>query len=116
MLEPGRAIVVSIDWHRGQRLSILAVYAPNDHAKNREFWVNIRNTLERRADIPRPQVLMGDLNMVDSELDRFPAGLDNLLGADMSAEFRVLLTWLKLVDGWNIQTSFHNLFKVFHST
>ncbi|KZV80943.1 DNase I-like protein [Exidia glandulosa HHB12029] len=94
---PGRAIVVSIDWHRQQKLTVLAVYAPNDHRENKEFWTNIREKLELRADIPRPKAMLGDFNMVESSADRLPAHLNN---ADMTAEFQELLTFLRVVDGW----------------
>ncbi|KZV98641.1 DNase I-like protein, partial [Exidia glandulosa HHB12029] len=93
----GRAIVVSVDWHRQQKLVVLAVYAPNDHRENKEFWTEIRETLARRADIPKPRALLGDFNMVESSADRFPSHLN---GADMSAEFQELLTYLDMIDGW----------------
>ncbi|KZV98489.1 hypothetical protein EXIGLDRAFT_701002 [Exidia glandulosa HHB12029] len=94
---PGRAIVVSFDWHRQQKLTLLAVYALNDHRENKEFWTEIRETLARRADIPKPKAMLGDFNMVESSADRLPAKLN---GADMSAEFQELLTTLNLIDGW----------------
>ncbi|KZV98463.1 DNase I-like protein [Exidia glandulosa HHB12029] len=97
VLVPGKAIVVSFNWHREQKLSVLAVYAPNDPSENKEFWTTIRDALRQNADIPRPHVLKGDFNMVESMQDRFPASLNN---ADMSAEFQELLTYLELVDGW----------------
>jgi len=94
----GRAIVVSIDWNRGQRLSILAVYAPTNPTENKDFWYNVRAALEAMGPrIPKPQLMVGDFNCVESARDRYPAHLNT---QDASASFLELTAWLGLVDGW----------------
>ncbi|KAH7058570.1 hypothetical protein BKA62DRAFT_746551 [Auriculariales sp. MPI-PUGE-AT-0066] len=102
-LIPGRAILVSIDWHHGQRLALLAVYAPTNPTDNRAFWYDVRDALiAAGARVPKPQVLLGDLNMVESAADRFPAHLNT---QDASASFLELMAWLDLVDGWRRMNS-----------
>ncbi|EJD44761.1 DNase I-like protein, partial [Auricularia subglabra TFB-10046 SS5] len=94
---PGRAIVVSFDWHRNNRLAILAVYAPNVAKENKEFWKKIRDVLETKSHIPRPKIVLGDCNATEAHIDRFPPHLND---ADMSVELLELQAFLGVQDGW----------------
>ncbi|KAF5382457.1 hypothetical protein D9615_002745 [Tricholomella constricta] len=42
---PGRAILIQTNWHRAEKISVLAVYAPNltRAGENAEFWKTLRN-------------------------------------------------------------------------
>ena len=94
----GRAIVVSINWHRGQHLAMLAVYAPTNPTENKQFWYDVRTALVNLGPrIPKPQILMGDLNTVESVRNRYPAHLNT---QDASASFLELMAWLGLINGW----------------
>ncbi|KZV84553.1 hypothetical protein EXIGLDRAFT_700310 [Exidia glandulosa HHB12029] len=92
---PGRAMVVSFNWHMGQKLAILAVYAPNTAKEQEEFWPKIMKTLKEKSHIPRPKFLLGDCNNVEAEIDRFPAHLND---TDLSLEFLELLSYLDDVE------------------
>jgi exonuclease III len=92
----GRALVAHIPWHNHERLTILAVYAPNRPDANRDFW----NTLLEKWDeirLPRPDLMLGDFNFVEAFVDRLPAHDDR---ADIVQAFGRLKTRLKLADGW----------------
>jgi exonuclease III len=97
-LIPGRALLVQIPWRnsRETKRTILAVYAPNPSSENRDFWTELTNIFKRR-DIPKPDFMMGDFNIVEDALDRIPAHADDNAAVE---ELRKLKTNLNLVDGW----------------
>ncbi|KZV99541.1 hypothetical protein EXIGLDRAFT_605522, partial [Exidia glandulosa HHB12029] len=96
---PGRAIVVSVNWHLGDKLTLLAVYAPNTAKEQEGFWAKILETLKKKSHIPRPKILLGDCNNVDTPGDRFPAHLND---TDLSIEFLELRAYLEVDDGWRL--------------
>jgi len=72
---PGRAISLIIPWQRTSRLNVLAIYAPNAPTENVDFW----ETLERKwleDNLPVPDILLGDFNLVEEMVDRLPAHSD----------------------------------------
>ncbi|EJD40380.1 hypothetical protein AURDEDRAFT_127705 [Auricularia subglabra TFB-10046 SS5] len=74
---PGRAILATWEWHRGDKLIVMAVYAPTDRSKNEKFWTQVKKKVqETRGKFPKPDVVLGDFNMVEDEIDRFPAKLN----------------------------------------
>jgi exonuclease III len=95
---PGRALVADVPWHNNERLIVLAVYAPNRPDQNREFWKTITNEWDTRR-LPKPDIMMGDLNFVESFIDRLPAHDDR---PDVTEAFNGLKTRLKLADGWRL--------------
>ncbi|EJD54003.1 DNase I-like protein, partial [Auricularia subglabra TFB-10046 SS5] len=98
VLVPGRAILVTMEWHRGDDLSILAVYAPTDKRDNHDMWETIEQKLRAaRGRIPKPDILLGDFNFVEDAIDRFPAKLTNM---DSPDAFDSLKRYLALHDGW----------------
>ncbi|KAJ3797677.1 Endonuclease/exonuclease/phosphatase, partial [Lentinula aff. detonsa] len=98
---PGRALLLSITT-KGDKIVVLAVYAPNvsgsSGSDNANFWNGIKTCLEESPTLPKPDVLLGDCNVVEAGLiDRLPAhddpeeainALDNLKQA------------MGLKDGW----------------
>ncbi|KZW00609.1 hypothetical protein EXIGLDRAFT_581471, partial [Exidia glandulosa HHB12029] len=96
---PGRAMVVSVNWHLGEKITLLAVYAPNTAKEQQDFWLKILDTLKKKSHIPRPKFLLGDCNNVDSPADRFPAHLND---TDLSIEFLELRAYLGVDDGWRL--------------
>ncbi|KAG6885868.1 hypothetical protein C0992_004817 [Termitomyces sp. T32_za158] len=72
---PGRAILIKVNWHKNETISIMCVYAPNvtesDGSENKEFWVRIKRFL---VEHPRTKVdiIAGDFNMTEDPLDRIP--------------------------------------------
>ncbi|KAJ3474750.1 hypothetical protein NLI96_g12277 [Meripilus lineatus] len=68
---PGRAMRMVHPWHKDLTLHILAVYAPNEPAENAGFWNKILEIwVERRYR--RPDVILGDFNVVTDQIDRIP--------------------------------------------
>ncbi|KIJ06480.1 hypothetical protein PAXINDRAFT_31816, partial [Paxillus involutus ATCC 200175] len=91
---PGRALLATVPWHREERMTILVVYAPNDPTHIREFWETIKIEL---GNLPKPDVILGDFNLVEDALDRLPPHLDPL---SASEPLQDLKRSLKLTDGW----------------
>ncbi|EJD45707.1 hypothetical protein AURDEDRAFT_124479 [Auricularia subglabra TFB-10046 SS5] len=95
---PGRAILATWHWHRTDRLTVLAVYAPTDRVENEEFWKQIKNKIQQtRGKFPKPDAMLGDFNMVEDAIDRFPARLHPI---DVPESFVNLKRYLKMLDGW----------------
>ena len=95
---PGRALMVSIPWKRGDRLRILNVYAPNAATENESFWRNVAEELDRKH--VRPDIMLGDLNMVEQKEDRLPAHAD---AAEAVHALKELLNKYRLEDTWRKQ-------------
>ncbi|KAG2744731.1 DNase I-like protein, partial [Suillus brevipes Sb2] len=94
---PGRAILVQLPWTKGEKITILAVYAPNDPSKNGAFWEEVQTNL---TGLPTPDVLLGDFNIVEDALDRLPPKQDNEHAT--VALMRLKLS-LDLRDGWRAE-------------
>ena len=73
---PGRAILATIQWHANTELKVLNVYAPNDTKTNELFWERL-NTLIVEKPHWKPDVLLGDFNLVEDSLDRLPCHHDD---------------------------------------
>lgn len=95
-LIPGRAILVRYKWHLTDYLTVCCIYAPNDTKSNENFWLELRQKWES-DNIPRPDVLLGDFNIVEDAIDRMPAHTDEVNAVSALIELR---TYLKLYDGW----------------
>ncbi|KZV87056.1 DNase I-like protein, partial [Exidia glandulosa HHB12029] len=98
ILVPGRAILTTMNWHRNDEITFLAVYGPNDTLENREMWSTIETKIrDSGGTIPKPDVLLGDFNFVEDDVDRFPAKLND---SDAPATFDSLKRYLHVADGW----------------
>ncbi|KAJ7621898.1 Endonuclease/exonuclease/phosphatase, partial [Mycena polygramma] len=96
-LIPGRAILVVLPWHGTMTLTILAVYAPADSmAENKIFWDKLTD-LYLTEDIPVPDSLLGDTNIVEESVDRYPHRKDADAATAAHARFK---RTLGLLDGW----------------
>jgi ribonuclease HI/exonuclease III len=91
----GRALELNTTLHRGTKLRVLAVYAPNDPTENAEFWTEIRNYYNGKSY--SLDMMVGDTNMVEDAIDRLPAHLDSFPQVNAMAELK---NDLGLVDGW----------------
>ncbi|KAJ7646302.1 Endonuclease/exonuclease/phosphatase, partial [Mycena polygramma] len=97
---PGRAMLIQVETHKEGTLCILGVYAPNQPRENAEFWKTIREffeTNENNPNVPRPDLMGGDMNMVEDGIDRLPAHSDP---NDPVIEMDLLKSYLGLIDGW----------------
>ncbi|THU75930.1 DNase I-like protein [Dendrothele bispora CBS 962.96] len=98
----GRAILVQSNWHRQDKINILAVYAPNvsggNGSANATFWKSIETYYEENPRTPRPDILLGDCNMVETGLiDRLPAHDDTEEAIDALDSIEMKYN---LKDGW----------------
>ncbi|KAG1790735.1 Endonuclease/exonuclease/phosphatase, partial [Suillus variegatus] len=93
-LVPGRALLTIIPWHKNTPIRILAIYAPNDALANQQFWeltkLKLRNLL-------KPDLMLGDFNVVEDSLDRLPPKTDS---ANASHSLHQLKSHLQMKDGW----------------
>ncbi|KAJ7289805.1 Endonuclease/exonuclease/phosphatase, partial [Mycena rebaudengoi] len=96
-LVAGRAILVEMKNVDGSPLSVLGVYAPNAPGENAAFWRTIKAWFETHPNVRHPDVLGGDINMVEDPIDRLPSRSDN--NGPVEA-FDELKEYLGLVDGW----------------
>ena len=95
---PGRVLAARVSWH-GQKLSILAVYGPNDRDGSAELWSQILDWLQAPAcPITNVDILLGDMNFVEDEIDRQPMHFSRV--DDAATKFCALREYCHLVDGW----------------
>ena len=73
-LIPGRVLLLMLDWHNDQRLTILTIHAPNSPHAHPQFWSEIENKINDNPH--RPDLLLGDFNIIEDAMDRAPAHED----------------------------------------
>lgn len=96
---PGRAAILHVDWKSGRKLAILNVYAPNPTQDNADFWKSLRTCIEAR-DQRRPEIVLGDFNLVENSIDRLPAHADRREAVE---ELQHLRSALSIIDGWRLK-------------
>ncbi|KAJ7018950.1 Endonuclease/exonuclease/phosphatase, partial [Mycena alexandri] len=98
-LIPGRAILATIPWHKDRTLTILSVYAPTGSAaENRDFWWEMGD-LWLEEDLPVPDGVGGDMNVVEDPIDRLPHHPDHAGAVEALTRFKKIL---ELKDGWRM--------------
>jgi ribonuclease HI/exonuclease III len=93
---PGRALLLKTNWHANQTLTILAIYAPNNPVENKEFWLQLLTKWQTR-NLPRPDIMLGDFNIVEDSIDRLPCHPDN---TEATEALQDLKSELLLQDSW----------------
>ncbi|KAJ3971322.1 hypothetical protein EV361DRAFT_800304, partial [Lentinula raphanica] len=94
----GHALLLEMVYHQDHKLSILAIYAPNiDTTTNTAFWNNIRDFFTQHPNIRKPDLMLGDFNMVEEPLDRLPPHPDAASSTDALDDLKVDL---QMEDGW----------------
>ncbi|PPQ81399.1 hypothetical protein CVT24_001828 [Panaeolus cyanescens] len=76
-LVPGRAILVSLPWREDETIHILGIYAPNSTREQLDFWDLLTEALSTNQELPNPDFMIGDFNVVESSLDRLPPHKDD---------------------------------------
>jgi ribonuclease HI/exonuclease III len=92
---PGRALLLSINWRKGQRTSILNVYAPNTKREQVTFYDALQAAWSNGRR--KPDFMVGDFNLVEDAIDRAPARMDDLRATTAMREAREAMG---LIDGW----------------
>jgi hypothetical protein len=75
-------------------MTVLAAYALNDPVENAQFLYNLE---EKTRNLNKPDICLGDWNMVEDPIDRLPHHSDH--DAPTQA-MRELKNRFKLIDGW----------------
>lgn len=98
MLEivPGRAAILNFRWTGDRVLRILNVYAPNGAPENATFWRDIKEKLTSTRG-RRPEMLLGDFNLVEDSMDRLPPRGDQTEAVE---DLGRLVGALGMTDGW----------------
>ena len=79
-------------------LNILAVYAPNNHNANAQFWSELCERWDDpQARLPKINILLGDFNIVEAAIDCLPPHPDP--ESPVNALWH-LKTSLSLTDSW----------------
>ncbi|KAJ3964454.1 Endonuclease/exonuclease/phosphatase [Lentinula raphanica] len=94
----GHALILEINWHNNEKLSLLGIYAPNASMQdNATFWEQVRNFYQCNPRIRKPDLMLGDCNVVEDMMDRLPMKADHLGAVDALDSLK---TALQLEDGW----------------
>lgn len=88
---------MSHPWHGKDVITSLAVYAPNDSEKSLADFYDSLADLFLNYNLPTPDLLFGDLNMVEESIDRLPESED---AAAVIRAHRRIKSLLGLQDGW----------------
>ncbi|KAF8175012.1 Endonuclease/exonuclease/phosphatase, partial [Mycena galopus ATCC 62051] len=101
-LIPGRALMVSIPWHKGGVLNVLNIYAPNKPKERDNMWTKLWENWRRDIHLPLPTIILGDWNFVEDPRDRLSTKkTDGLrISPSVPASFQRLKSLLKMEDGW----------------
>ncbi|KAI0670960.1 Endonuclease/exonuclease/phosphatase [Trametes maxima] len=92
----GRAMMLKYPWAPGKDIKILNVYAPNRETENAAYWERLKEWCDQ-APTKKPDVVLGDFNMVESTMDRTPARNDAPVVTEALTR---LLRSLNCSDSW----------------
>lgn len=96
-LIPGRAMSITIPWVEEKKLTILNIYAPNKHVDSAKFWNDIQKIYKENENVPHPDLMLGDFNMVEDSIDRIPNRSDSNNTREALGDLKLALN---LTDGW----------------
>ncbi|KAF5344330.1 hypothetical protein D9758_013248 [Tetrapyrgos nigripes] len=114
---PGRAMQITTNWHKEDKITVLVIYAPNvsehEGSENEAFWKNIQEFYETHPNVRKPDVMAGDFNIVEAGgLDRIPARSDPEKALDALDNLKLMLN---LKDGWRDTHPATKLFTYIHN-
>ncbi|KAI0303267.1 Endonuclease/exonuclease/phosphatase, partial [Russula brevipes] len=95
-LIPGRALWLKLKWLDSSVLTMINVYAPTEKTNHPLFWEKIERE-RRRLQLPRPDFVLGDFNVIEDAIDRAPAHLDNTNAVEALRNLR--MNW-GIQDAW----------------
>jgi ribonuclease HI/exonuclease III len=109
---PGRAALLSIKWHKVVKLNILNVYAPNSPSDNEKFWNELKKHWIDNVSATKPDIMLGDFNIVTDPRDRFPSHEDPPDPVNALAD---LCMHLNLTDAWREKFPDQRMFTYHHT-
>ena len=92
----GRALLMSLPWHRNSIVNVFTIYTPNIAQENAEFWTSLIDKW-MEENLLLPNIVLGDFNVVEEAIDHLPAHRDSAQAVSRLASFKVLHT---LQDRW----------------
>ncbi|KAJ7260322.1 Endonuclease/exonuclease/phosphatase, partial [Mycena haematopus] len=96
-LDAGRAILAVLPWHGKRTLTVLGIYAPTESNEEKiAFWEKLTN-MWLTTDLPVPDVVGGDFNLVPDAIDRQPHKTDK---EPVVTAYLRFTRMLGLIDGW----------------
>jgi exonuclease III len=107
---PGRALLIEVEWREAHTLTILNIYAPNAKREQIEFWNRLKAFWS--GNRRKPDIMTGDFNAVEEEMDRAPARQDDEQVVIAMQEARRAMG---LVDAWRHRFPTNRRF-TFHSS
>jgi exonuclease III len=93
---PGRALLLEFKWFNNRIIRLLNVYASNILTEHKDFWKEVTVKIQHLRT-PSPDFMMGDFNMVEELIDRFPLKADLEEARTAIKEFRNIR---ELIDVW----------------
>jgi exonuclease III len=96
-LIPGKAILAVVPWHGTRTMTILGLYAPTESDEEKTNYWNALCDLWLTTDLPVPDAVGGDFNVVPDAIDRLPHRADS--DAVVAAYLR-FTRLLEMKDGW----------------
>ncbi|KAJ7681037.1 Endonuclease/exonuclease/phosphatase, partial [Mycena polygramma] len=98
-LIPGKAMLAVVPWHGTRTMTVLGLYAPTESDEEKiNFW-NTLCDLWLTTDLPVPDAIGGDFNLVPEAIDRLPHRTD----PEAVSPPRARTTFARLMgveDGW----------------
>jgi len=93
---PGRAISYAVNWPENTQTNLLTVYAPNAPPDNASFWNHITSNIRDNPSL-RPDMVLGDFNMVEDTKDCLPPHPDPTSTVEA---LQALKLEINAKDGW----------------
>jgi exonuclease III len=94
-MEPARALMICVPWHKGQTLTVLNIYASNTPRERNEMWARLWVKWKDNPNLPLPDIVLGDWNFVEDARDRLSGGK-----TIVPAGFIRLKALLQIEDAW----------------
>jgi hypothetical protein len=91
----GRALKITIHWNE-QVTALINVCAPNRRQEHEDFWGTI-TTANQESGTPNPDFVLGDFNLTENAIDRYPPKPDNTEATVALRNFRLAL---EIQDQW----------------
>lgn len=103
---PGRAAMLSINWHQDKRINVLNIYASNNLSDHKAFWDKIR-TEWQCLNLATPDLMLGDFNLMEDPIDCAPARPDYEGAIDALRDLR---NTLNIQDRWRLDHPHRRLY------
>jgi hypothetical protein len=96
-LIPGKAILAVVPWHGTRTMTVLGLYAPTESDEEKIKYWNTLCELWLTTDLPVPDAIGGDFNVVPDAIDRLPHRTDSDTVVAAYLRFTCLM---EVKDGW----------------